>query len=268
LTLEESYGEGWNKPFHPDDQQRAWIAWQNATQHGATYSLECRLCRADGEYKWWLVRGVPVHDANGTVVKWFGTCTDIDELKQKERELLYTKAILQGAMDQSQAGIAIADAPDGKLRYVNDAGLLIRGGSRQEVVDAVGINQYVASWKMLDLDGTPLKPDEVPLARAIMYGETNSREFVIHRDIHDDRVVLAKAAPIKDELGVVVAEIVVFLDITESKRSETALKKSLAELKQFNDLMVGRELRMVELKQEINELLKKSGGEEKYAIHK
>src|ERR1035437_3446483 len=72
LTLEESYGHGWNKPFHPDDQQRSWNAWQNATIHGATYSLECRLRRKDGKYKWWLIRGVPVLDEKGTVLKWFG----------------------------------------------------------------------------------------------------------------------------------------------------------------------------------------------------
>jgi len=63
LTLQESYGHGWNKPFHPDDQQRAWDAWQNAVNNHATYSLECRLRRADGVYTWWLVRGVPVLDA-------------------------------------------------------------------------------------------------------------------------------------------------------------------------------------------------------------
>lgn len=87
LSLEESYGHGWNKPFHPDDQERAWDAWQNATTNMATYSLECRLRRFDGEYKWWLVRGVPVLDADGSVLKWFGTCTDIDELKISEENL-------------------------------------------------------------------------------------------------------------------------------------------------------------------------------------
>ncbi len=224
LTLEESYGNGWNKPFHPDDQLRAWNAWQNATKYGATYSLECRLQRYDGEYTWWLIRGVPVHDTNGAVIKWFGTCTDIHEFKQKERELYETKAILNSAMDQSQAGIAIADAPDGKLRYVNDAGLLIRGGNRQDVVNGVGLDQYVAGWKMLDLDGSPLKTDQVPLARAILFGETNSREFIIRRDVHDDRVVLAKAAPIRDENGRVVSAIVVFVDITEQKQAENEIR--------------------------------------------
>lgn len=84
LTLEESLGHDWIKPFHSDDRQRAWNSWQNATKYGDTYSLECRLRRADGVYKWWLIRGVPVPDAHGAVLKWFGTCTDIDEIKQAE----------------------------------------------------------------------------------------------------------------------------------------------------------------------------------------
>src|SRR5207247_338245 len=71
LTLEESYGEGWITPFHPDDRQRAWDAWQRATQHRDTYSLECRLRRADGVYQWWLIRGVPLLSANRQHVERF-----------------------------------------------------------------------------------------------------------------------------------------------------------------------------------------------------
>lgn len=81
LTLEESYGAGWNKPFHPDDRQRAWDAWQNAVNYNDTYLLECRLRRHDGEYFWWLIRGIPITNEKGEIVKWFGTCTDIHEMK-------------------------------------------------------------------------------------------------------------------------------------------------------------------------------------------
>lgn len=59
LTMAESYGDGWNKPLHPDDRHPAWEAWQNAIRHHGPYALECRLRRADGAYRWWLVRGVP-----------------------------------------------------------------------------------------------------------------------------------------------------------------------------------------------------------------
>ena len=84
LTLEESYGHGWNKPFHPDDQKRAWDAWQKAINNDTIYSLECRLRRADGVYRWWLIRGMPQRNSHGTILKWFGTCTDINDIKQAE----------------------------------------------------------------------------------------------------------------------------------------------------------------------------------------
>jgi PAS domain S-box-containing protein len=87
LTLEESYGHGWNKPFHPDDQQRALDAWQNAVNNNAEYSIESRLRCHDGTYHWWLVRGVPQMDENGKILKWFGTCTDIEKIKNAEFEL-------------------------------------------------------------------------------------------------------------------------------------------------------------------------------------
>ena len=87
LTMEESHGHGWNIPFHPDDRERAWEAWKNATQNDAVYSLECRLRRADGIYRWWLIRGVPFRNETGEILKWFGTCTDIEDLKETESKL-------------------------------------------------------------------------------------------------------------------------------------------------------------------------------------
>jgi PAS domain S-box-containing protein len=159
------------------------------------------------------------------------------ELAMQNEELRRANATLQAVMDQSPAGIAIADAPSGKLRYVNDAGLLIRGGTRETVINGIGIDQYVASWRLMDLDGRPLNPDEVPLARAVLFGETCSREFIIRKDDGDDRIVLGNAAPIKDEGGRVVAGVVVFADMTERKRTEAALEDSEREFRLLAESM-------------------------------
>ncbi len=91
LSLEESYGDGWNEPFHPSDKQRAWEAWQNAVINDGTYSLECQLRKYDGSYRWWLIRGVPVHDKEGKIIKWIGTCTDIQNIKETELALKAAK---------------------------------------------------------------------------------------------------------------------------------------------------------------------------------
>jgi diguanylate cyclase (GGDEF)-like protein/PAS domain S-box-containing protein len=153
LTLEESYGHGWILPFHPDDRQRAWEAWQNATNTAGVYSVECRLRRADGEYRWWLIRATALQDAAGKVVRWFGTCTDIDDLKRIELQLQLAASVFGHA----QEGIAIT-AVDGTILAVNDSFTRITGYAREE---AIGQNPrilksgrhgpefYAAMWQAL-----------------------------------------------------------------------------------------------------------------------
>jgi PAS domain S-box-containing protein len=83
-------GEGWNGMFHEDDQERAWRVWRHSLATGEPYEIEYRLRHRSGIYRWTLGRALPVRDRDGAIVRWFGTCTDIDELKQAEeaRELI------------------------------------------------------------------------------------------------------------------------------------------------------------------------------------
>lgn len=87
-TLEESQGEGWNQMFHPDDRERAWKSWEHSLKTGAPYEIEYRLRKHTGEYIWVLGRAAPFYNAEGTIIKWFGTCTDIHEQKiiQEEKD--------------------------------------------------------------------------------------------------------------------------------------------------------------------------------------
>ncbi|MEX0779208.1 MAG: PAS domain S-box protein [Balneolales bacterium] len=87
LTLEESLGHGWNQAFHPDDRERAWRRWKHSTQTGEVYEIEYRLKHADGTYRWVLGRALPMRDSNGVIIKWFGTCTDIDGQKRNEQQM-------------------------------------------------------------------------------------------------------------------------------------------------------------------------------------
>jgi PAS domain S-box-containing protein len=83
-------GEEWNGMFHPEDQERAWTTWRHSLETGDPYQIEYRLRRADGTYRWTLGRALPLRDDAGTIVRWFGTCTDIHEQKQasEEREVI------------------------------------------------------------------------------------------------------------------------------------------------------------------------------------
>ena len=100
LTLQESVGFGWNPPFHPDDRERAAARWARATATGEPYEIEYRLRRADGVYHWMLGRAMPLRDATGQIVRWFGTCTDIEDLKRAQDELERSRTLhrLAGSM--------------------------------------------------------------------------------------------------------------------------------------------------------------------------
>ena len=99
MSMEESLGDGWRKPFHPDDQERAATAWSKAVKEIDVYSIEARIRRRDGVYRWWLVRGVPLKDTQGAIIKWIGTCTDIHDMKLAELEISHSNRELEVAAD-------------------------------------------------------------------------------------------------------------------------------------------------------------------------
>jgi PAS domain S-box-containing protein len=76
--------------FHPEDWKKASGLWQRCLKTGETYEIEHRLCRHDGEYRWMISRALPVRDADGKIVRWFGTAVDIHDLYEASagRELL------------------------------------------------------------------------------------------------------------------------------------------------------------------------------------
>jgi diguanylate cyclase (GGDEF)-like protein/PAS domain S-box-containing protein len=79
---------GWNDVLHPDDVELCAVTWQSAVQSGTEYDVECRFCRhSDNTYRWHLGRAVPLFGVDGKIVKWFGTCTDIEDQKRNQREL-------------------------------------------------------------------------------------------------------------------------------------------------------------------------------------
>jgi PAS domain S-box-containing protein len=80
-------GEGWNGMFHPDDQDRAWARWRYSLETGEPYEIEYRLRHRSGEYRWTLGRATAMRDGEGKIVRWVGTCTDIDDAKRQAHEL-------------------------------------------------------------------------------------------------------------------------------------------------------------------------------------
>lgn len=86
LTLQEAQGTGWRATIHPDDLPGCLASREQALASGAPWEYEYRLKGADGAYRWFLARAVPVRDEQGTLVRWVGTGTDIQARKEAEQE--------------------------------------------------------------------------------------------------------------------------------------------------------------------------------------
>ena len=87
MTLEQTQGWGWQPVLHPDDLQKCIDCWNQAVATGESYEIEYRFKRAsDGQYRWHLGRAVPMRDARGAIIKWFGIATDINDRKLAEQE--------------------------------------------------------------------------------------------------------------------------------------------------------------------------------------
>jgi PAS domain S-box-containing protein len=88
VSTDDSLGDGWKTAFHPADIAEHVDKWAASLATGKPFENEARVQRADGEYRWFLHRAVPLRDGHGTIVKWYGTAIDIEDRKRAEEERL------------------------------------------------------------------------------------------------------------------------------------------------------------------------------------
>jgi PAS domain S-box-containing protein len=86
LSVEDTSGAGWQSTLHPDDVDGHVTKWQQSLARGEPFESEARHRSANGEYRWFLVRAVPLRDEHGKIRKWYGTLTDIEDRKRAEQE--------------------------------------------------------------------------------------------------------------------------------------------------------------------------------------
>jgi PAS domain S-box-containing protein len=217
LTLEESYGRGWNTPFHPDDKQAAWDAWNQATATGGPYRVESRLRAADGSYRWFLMRGVPLCDASGSIVKWFGTCTDIDDLKRTEQKLQESEARLQLQINRTPIGCMMFDKEFRILSW-NPAAERIFGFSAQEVL---GLHAYDC------IVPRDLQPEVDSVFEQLIKGSETAHSTNENLTKDGRRITCEWTnTPLKGSDGAVHGILCMAQDITERTKAEEALRQS------------------------------------------
>ena len=108
--------------LHPDDREPTRRFWLESVAGNHAYDIEYRVRRRDGEYRWFKTRGVPIRDIGGNIVKWFGTCTDITELRDSEGRF-------RGIFENAAVGIAQTH-PSGRFLRLNEKFCSIVGYTR------------------------------------------------------------------------------------------------------------------------------------------
>jgi len=120
LSPEEVQRVGCKVAIHPEDLPRWLDEWRTLVASEEGGEIEARLRRHDGAYRWFLIRVEPLQDESGEIVKWYGTNTDIDDLKQTEAKLREDERELRRITDAIPQTIVIQDS-DGTPDYANDA---------------------------------------------------------------------------------------------------------------------------------------------------
>ena len=134
LSPEESHGWGWQAGFHPEDLPSLMKKWRELLVSGESGEIEARLRRHDGVFRWFLIRVEPLRDQTGKVIRWYGTSTDIQELKQTEEKLRDDERELRRITDAIPQAIVVL-GPAGEPLYANQATLDYTGLTANDVVN-------------------------------------------------------------------------------------------------------------------------------------
>ncbi len=126
-------GWRWLEVLHPDDREPTRRLWTDSVAGRGPYDVEYRVRRSDGVYRWFKTRGTPIRDSAGRVIKWFGTCTDISDLRQTEEALRESEERFRGTFENAAVGIVHSD-PAGRFLRVNGTYCAIVGYSREELL--------------------------------------------------------------------------------------------------------------------------------------
>ncbi len=201
LSLEDGLGWGWMNAFHPDD--RLMEEWRAALAAGKPFAKEARLRRADGQYRWFLIRAVPLRDEPGNIVNWYGTSIDIEDLKRAEDRVRLVINTIPTMVWTLQ--------PDGAVDFVNQRWLDYTGLTlEEEIEDPTG----------------PVHPEDLPRVMEkwlvdVAAGEPSEDEMRLRRADGEYRWFLVRTAPLRDGQGNLVKWYGVSIDIDDRKRAES-----------------------------------------------
>ena len=230
LTADQVQGWGWTAAIHPDDLNVLLDYWRTTMALGQSGEIEARLRRFDGVYRWFLFRATPSFDENGRVVKWYGTNTDVEELKRAEQALRRSEAYLAEAQRLAHVGSWAWQVPGMNSLHMSEEWYRICGFDPKD---------GVPTWEQRLQN---VHPDDrgryqATINRAIAEKSDYDVEFRILPPHSAVRYIHSVGRPVFDGCGELAQFVGVAMDVTDSRLAEEErerLRQQLAHLAHLN----------------------------------
>jgi len=191
-ALESAVGYAWLEYVHPDDKEHAHTDWLRCVQSGELYDCNYRLRAADGQYRWFRARAVPVRDGQGDILKWYGTCSDIHDSKVLEQSIRENAIELERMVESRTVA----------LRRLSNRMMTMQDEERRRIAREIhdGLGQELAAAKMI-LDGILSKDSSPTMQQASV-----DASQLVDRAIQQVRTISHLLhPPLLDEVGLVSA---------------------------------------------------------------
>jgi PAS domain S-box-containing protein len=241
-TLEQMQGWGWQSVHHPDFLPEVLAKWTSAIADGKPVEMEFPLRGADGAFRAFLTRVMPLKDAEGRVVRWFGTNTDISEFKCAQERLAVQAEELRGSRQalESQAFMlrTVLDSMVEGLVAADEHGEFILWNPAAEKIMGLGpTNLPSREWSAhyglyLPDTVTPIAPGETPLERTLRGEAVSTEIFLRQAGVNLGLWLEANGSPLIDKDGVLRGGVLAFRDITRRKTDELVIRKLNEELEE------------------------------------
>jgi len=227
LDPSDGLGWGWTDVIHPDNRAAFVDRWKAALASGQPLEAEVRLRRADGQYRWFLIRAVPLRDEQRTIRKWYGTATDIEDRRQAENALHRREAVLReqaSLLDLTHDTVFVRDMHD-VINYWNRGAEELYGWKRDEAVGKVTHDLLHTVF--------PLPLEEITAA-LLRTGRWEGE--LVHTKRDGTNVIVASRWSLqKDQSGHPVGTLETNNDITERRQAERVLRRQANLLEQTHD---------------------------------
>lgn len=173
-----------DRVIHPNDRERTAKHWQGAVQGLHSYDIDYRIRKHDGEYRWFQTRGTPIRDSQGKISRWFGTCTDINDLKQAQDHVSSSEKRLEMMIRTSPSFMCLLSGPNFIFEQVNEHYLMlvghrdIIGKSVLEALPEVKGQGFIERLQKVQETGEPYIGREIPFLLQRTPGGPTEKRFL------------------------------------------------------------------------------------------